>query len=321
MRQLNWVVLIGAGQLGSRYLQGLSECTLPLNILVYDISKESLEIAEDRWNESLGQVNIHQISFLQSLKNIPQSIDLVIVSTNADVRAELVSQVSKLTKVKYWILEKILAQSLYDLKRIITSTRIASGVWVNTPRRSMELHQLIKHSLEQQIPIKGVVGNNYWGLACNSIHFLDLFSWWSGEELTSIDTSHLDHKWFKSKRSGFYETTGILRANYSGGSELSLKSEIIGEYFNIMVEADNDVWIIDEINGNTSSKSGISLSNKLENQSRITGKLVDTILTKGDSHLPTIQCSYKIHKIFLQAMLENWNMVHQTTDVKKIPIT
>ena len=45
------VLLVGAGQLGSRYLQGLAKVSIPLEIHVLDISESSLRIAEARWNE------------------------------------------------------------------------------------------------------------------------------------------------------------------------------------------------------------------------------------------------------------------------------
>ena len=39
----NNLLIAGAGQLGSRYLQGLALFDKPLNIWVYDISEASLE--------------------------------------------------------------------------------------------------------------------------------------------------------------------------------------------------------------------------------------------------------------------------------------
>ena len=36
--------------------------------------------------------------------------------------------------------------------------------------------------------IKVYVGDKLWGLACNSIHFLDLLDWWTGEKIVSINT-------------------------------------------------------------------------------------------------------------------------------------
>ena len=57
------VAIIGAGQLGSRYLQGMASCKLPLDIIVIDPNQESLIQAQDRWNEVVTVNNIHSLEF------------------------------------------------------------------------------------------------------------------------------------------------------------------------------------------------------------------------------------------------------------------
>ena len=86
----------------------------------------------------------------------------------------------------------------------------AEGAWVNTTRRASSWHQQIYEQLPrvQSWQVKGSGGA--WGMACNSIHFIDLIAWWTGEELISVDASGLE-KWFPSQRSGFWEVTGFKR--------------------------------------------------------------------------------------------------------------
>ena len=89
-----------------------------------------------------------------------------------------------------------------------------------------------------------------WGLACNSIHFIDLISWWTGENVISIDSKKLDPKWIKSKRNGYFEVTGDLIVNYSSGTELLLRSSSTEENYEIKVElSNNNFWLIDETKG------------------------------------------------------------------------
>ena len=45
------ILIAGAGQLGSRYLQGLANCRNTLDIYVQDISKHSLQIVKQRWEQ------------------------------------------------------------------------------------------------------------------------------------------------------------------------------------------------------------------------------------------------------------------------------
>ena len=67
-------------------------------------------------------------------------------------------------------------------------------------------HQELRNAIGSN-QVKVYVGNNFRGLACNSVHFLDLVLWWSDEKLVSVDTSCLDITWFESKRPGFFEIT------------------------------------------------------------------------------------------------------------------
>lgn len=83
------VVLIGAGQLGSRYLQGLALCKNNLQIEVVETFKESADVAKERYEqtESYGE---KCIEFFSKIDNISNDIDIAIISTNSDVRADII---------------------------------------------------------------------------------------------------------------------------------------------------------------------------------------------------------------------------------------
>ena len=48
---MNRIVLIGAGQLGSRHLQGLAKCKLPISIEVVEKSNSAINTAKERFEE------------------------------------------------------------------------------------------------------------------------------------------------------------------------------------------------------------------------------------------------------------------------------
>ena len=138
------ILISGAGQLGSRYLQGMVNCNSPLRIYVHDCHENSLSLAKQRWDEAANLNNIHKVSYHTSLQGLPRLIDIAIVSTTADVRATVVENISKKIDVNYWVLEKVLAQNEYDLDKLISNINIKSTAWVNTPRRMMSWHKKIK---------------------------------------------------------------------------------------------------------------------------------------------------------------------------------
>ena len=112
------ILLAGAGQLGSRYLQGMVTYGHALDVWVYDPSIASLARAEQRWREVTPSTSEHTVQYVSEISGLPESLDLVIVATTADVRASVVAQVAQHARVSNWVLEKVLAQSLDELAHV-----------------------------------------------------------------------------------------------------------------------------------------------------------------------------------------------------------
>ena len=315
------ILLVGAGQLGSRYLQGLSTVKLDLFITVVDPSDLSLNKAKKRWFEAEGDESQHTIRWCKVLPQDLVLIDLAIISTSARGRADLVKKISSTVSVRYWVLEKVLAQSKKELDIINAATIDSKGTWVNMVRRVINWHQQLKFNFYEKGPLKVRKTGGLWGLACNTIHFIDLISWWTGESLLSVDTSRLDRNWLKSKRLGYFEVIGELLIKFSGGTELILQSNPIATEDVLYVEVSNkDIWTIDELNCVAFKSKKEVFKGEFKLQSEITGPIVKKILTNGTCELTTLKKSSDQHKIFLEAMLAHWNFSNKLND-KVVPIT
>lgn len=314
------LLLIGSGQLGSRYIQGTIRNAINCNITVVDSSKLSLNNAKKIWTKSGGDKSFHKVFWTQTLPINIKQYDLAIVATSSKNRASLIDYICSKANVSYWVLEKVLAQSNKELKMIEVATSDAKNVYVNTPRRQMKWHQKIKSKIPDKIRLVKKTGK-LWGLACNAIHFIDLVAWWTGQSLLSVDTKRLDKKWFKSKRNGYYEVTGELLAKFSGGTKLVLQSLHDAKEEILMVEFNKkDSCVIYENKGTALFSNGNILNGSLELQSEMTGPMIARILTKGTCELPTLKESLKQHEVFLEAMLEHWNISNNCKD-KLVPIT
>ena len=103
-------LIIGAGQLGSRHLQGLLKFEKEQLIYVLDPSENSLNISKERAQEV---ENKHNLIFINDWDKLPTEFDLVIVATGANVRSKVVSKLLTDFKVKNLILEKILLSFSY----------------------------------------------------------------------------------------------------------------------------------------------------------------------------------------------------------------
>jgi len=316
------ILISGAGQLGSRYLQGLASCRYPLSIIVQDKSQDSLDRARQRWSEVINPECTYNISFQLSLNSIPESIDIAIVATNADVRSYVVRDILRHTLVRYWVLEKVLSQDKQGLDEIAEQLQYASGAWVNTSRRMMSWHQNIRSTRGFNNPMTFNVNGGDWGLACNAIHFLDLFAWWSGETLESIDVSLLSAQWKESKRLGYKEITGMLQAKYSGGSSAKLSANSEKEVSPILIEISdgNLSWFINETAGTAKRSDGLNIHGSMLNQSKMSTSLVESIIANGSCDLPCLAESIAMHRIFIGGMLAHYRQMHNS-DATFIPIT
>lgn len=306
MKPIN-ILIAGAGQIGWRHLEGILTCKNIVNLYVYDKSPVSIDSCITKLKALIvSQKILHRIIFCNSLTDVPLCIDLAIVSTSADVRPYVVEALSREKKVKYWILEKLLAQDKKGLDCIRKSVGCTDLAWVNTPRRIYSWHQQIGAALTSSKPKFLKVSESELGLGCNSIHFIDMFSWWTGETLIEIDISGLEKTWFESRRVGAKEIRGKLRAEYSGGSIIELVS-MEGNDPRIFQLIDGDyIWNIQESAGMASRSDGLKIDGKLPLQSETTGELVDWLIEKGECKLTTLAESLSMHELYLNAFLLHW---------------
>ena len=314
------ILLVGAGQLGSRYLQGLSGLQDLSEIYVVDPSESSLSIASGR----LAQVPFrseHVVTFSTSIKNVPRDLDLVLNVTPAHCRSRVVADLVDRHLVKAWVLEKVLAQNCEQLDQIQRDLVGSKQVWVNTPRRLMAWHEEIRAQLLNscKAPLKVHVVGGSWGLACNAIHFIDLVSWWIQASVESIDSTGLS-KWVQSKRPGFFEVSGSLNVSYVDGTDLQLSSDSGVEPVRIYVLTPDGEWMIDESDGIVTKPTGEQLHGEIDFQSSLTGPLVERIFHCEDCRLPSLSESVLQHRFLLTALLDHWNSSRRSQD-SIVPIT
>lgn len=277
-------------------------------------------MAEKRWNEVHGQETHHVVSFHTFFESLPRQLDIAIVTTTADVRPDIVSKIANLVDVRFWVLEKLLAQNESGLDDILAHTRNSVGAWVNTPRRMMTWHQQIKAQLSLHQPMAFRIEGGLWGMLCNTVHFLDLFAWWSGESLQDVYTDRLDTHWFESKRPGNWEALGILEARFSGGSHALVTARKGESLVTLTAEDGHLLWAINEADGVAKRSDGLQIPGRLALQSEMSASLVESILERGVCDLPTLEESVALHRVFIRNMLEHWKQT-MNHDATSVPIT
>lgn len=292
------IAIVGLGNLGSRHLQGLASCTLPLSIYLYDPSANSLATARQRWEEAGGNHGGH------ILLNEPlPHYDIAIVATTADKRPGAVVALADVAEVRAWLLEKPLAQSVGGAQQI--SARIGtSPAWVNLPRRAMPWHQAIKHEVSLlEGPLKVIVSGGPWGLACNATHFVDLVRWWTDAKPVVVDTAGLDAYWHQSKRPGYVDVYGSLQILYSDGTQLRLESTPDGGPHVIDILAVGQHLRIVEGQSNFYRNGIVIIHGRMDLQSTLTGSIVEVILEGGEPPLPTLAEAVGFERLLLEGLI------------------
>ena len=310
------VLIIGAGQLGSRHLQGVLKSEIDFEVYVVDPNFSSLEIAKSRASEISHSKHI---TFSESIENIPSKIDIVIVATNANVREQVVTKLLNTIEVQFLILEKVLFQDLeaYDkIERLIQTKN--TKTWVNHPRRIFEHYQEIKKQIqENNLHITNFIatGNN-WGLGCNGLHLLDLCAYLSNEsKIATINTNQLDKRILASKRDGFIEFTGSMNVYFENKTRAEIISnDIESSSLTIFIATQKDKWIIREGNPiavihlkDENSDAIEIMEYKPQFQSELSANLVQDLLTLETCKLPTYKEACELHKPFINALLNFYN--------------
>lgn len=313
------ILISGTGQLGSRYLQGIALYKEPIEIWLEDPSEHSIQVSLDRWVAVAKEDCPHQIKVLGVGAKTNETFDLAIVSTNADVRPFVTSSIARRHDVRYWILEKVLAQSVAGINEILKSVG-GRPAWVNTPMHLWSLYANLRDIQKKQSPITAVI-DNFEGLACSSIHFIDYIARCNGSQVVSIDTRRLQPEWVKAKRAGFMEVNGELKVDFSDGSTLCLTGDRDAPYYhNAKIACNGEVWEVNLQEGLATSDAGRQVKGRAEFQSELTASILESIFTSGTCGLPTLLESANQHEKLLSALLGHYNSWKGVTG-ESVPIT
>jgi len=302
------VAIVGAGQLGSRHLQALKAVKTPLDIHVVEPREESARIARERY-DAVAAAAAHRIAFASDPAGLPP-IDIAIVATNSDRRAEAMRALLGATRVRMMVAEKLLFDRRADYAAI--GELLASAgtrAWVNCTMRMVPIYERIRATLGAGPVHYRVTGGNF-GLVTNAIHYLDHMVHLTGCESYTVATAALDPELVPSKRAGFREVTGTLVARFADGSRCEVTSlasgtaPVLVEIFDdktraIVREAEGRAWISNQGGG----WKWEEVEAAIPFQSVLTTWLVDDLVARGDCALVPFATAVGTHLQLLDPLL------------------
>lgn len=304
------VVLIGAGQLGSRHLQALALSELEINVSVVDPSEEALRVARQRYEQITATPNVKGVTYYNNLSEVAQHIDVCIIATSANHRLSVLEQLVSKHSVEYLVLEKVLFQSVQELdcaSELLERYRIKA--WVNCPRRMFPAYRELREILQQHKQLIMAVKGNDWGLACNAIHFIDLWAAIGEHCDYQIELDGLSETVLDSKRVGYKEIQGMIVGHSDGVKHFELSCEVVGKapHLEVRFETESFIVNIDETEATAvlfekKSKTQRVIDYRSVLQSAMTQKVVASLTQSGECDLTPYHESAALHRPFLKAL-------------------
>lgn len=315
------IAIIGAGQLGSRHLQGSKRAFELLDIWVMDTNNDSIEIAKERY-EQIDSISKKSVYFINDFRHLPIELDVVIVSTSSKPRLSVIKALLTHCKVKYLILEKFLFPKLSDYKEALEIIEVNNiKAWVNCPYRIQPCYKLVHDSLDKSKKIHLELHGEKWGLCCNAIHYIDLLMWLTNERSFNIDMKDIIPEIVQSKRTGYIELEGSLHISTPNGNTMTLESapQYKGEMV-MQIKNGDKLITVNEWSGGEITINGVFHDSKFSYQSELTGILLDTLLSTETCGLVSYQESMEYHTQFLSTVLAYVNKLQgEESDI--LPIT
>lgn len=307
------IAIIGAGQLGSRHLQGLKKARIPMNIYVLDANPDALNICKQRYMEIAENNLIGTISFTTQWDEVPQNLDIAIVATGSKPRCAIIHKLVEERHCRNLILEKFLFPRMSEYDEIAgLFQKNEVHAWVNCSRRYFSCYQKLRELTIHDGPVHFTFEGKDWGLCCNSIHFIDLFAYLCGTDLIHFDCSEIDPQIYESKRASYIEMTGTIKGTTDDGSSLKLSS--LSNYDGInkltVKSAHHEVEIFE--GQNKMIVDGTEQQMDISYQSDLTGKYIEDIVVKQSLVLATYTESAHLHRQVLPHFQDIYNKITGT---------
>lgn len=301
------ILLVGAGQLGSRYLQSMTQRLENTDFVVVEPNDAAAKTAQERYSQVASRVG-NSLSFASGVAACKRSFDAAIIATTSAARLDALRDMLAVADVRRIVLEKVLFQdrpAYSEAERLLAAA--GAEAWVNCPRRSFELYKGIRSFFGQEIPGHIEVSGGGWGLACNGIHFMDLAAFLFGSLPLHVGTNDLVDGAIPSKRAGYIEVEGTLSVLFDGGRKLLLTCSP-GSTAGILVtiRASTKTVVVDESGGNVFYKDGTAdwqtARFRMPLLSEFAGTMIEGIVVNGHAEIPTYSESMKIHLPFIDAL-------------------
>ena len=206
------ILLIGFGGIGKRHYESLIK-DIKNSVYISDLNLD-FDIHETYTSRTY---KVHNILSLTG-----ESFDLLILATNANIRAQMIEDLLSNINVKKIIIEKPISQSICGLK-VLKEIDKNIPIYVNFPQRYYPIYKNLKELCIKCDFNLNVSGYNL-GMACNIWHYVDLVQYITESTIENVEWSNVE--WIPSKRLGFEEIDGECYIQFTNNIHLNLSTSL-----------------------------------------------------------------------------------------------
>lgn len=316
------IVVIGAGQLGSRHIQSIKSTRHQCKLYVVDSVRESLEKTKAIFESTQVDSLIQEVYYCENSNSLPEVIDFLLISTGSRPRAAIFEDIASRHQIKNVVFEKVLFQKESDYHEVAAIlTKRGIKAWVNCPRRMYDGYKALQPLFKDKT-VNMTVSGGLWGMGCNSIHFLDVYSFLTGSTDYTLSVDGLDHDILDSKRAGYKEFTGTLTARFANGGTVVLHSANNAISHLITLSSEDTFCCVSEVVKKCwirSLERNEVVTFPVPYQSQLTSIVLDSILDNGTCELASYEESSRIHLPLIKGLIAFLNKNGIDTD--NCPIT
>ena len=283
------ICVVGVGNIGMRYVQGISKTFPDAQLVLIDCDARLKELA---------QLDLGNVLLLPSLDDIEVPIDLFVVATSCESRLSIYKRCLELNP-KYIILEKYLFKSRQEYEECLSLTRVPT--FVNQWMYGSKTFDCLFENDAQSVELRG----SGWGLACNSVHWMDVFKRHMNITHLQVGSDTVISEVFASKRTGYEEIFGeLVFEDRDSDKTFKLVDLPDPSLVNMQkITVDGKVYTFDF----SKIIEGETVLSHFPYFSELIGGIVGEILEHGSCHLPLLEESISQHLLIEDTLdtLEN----------------
>ena len=279
-------LVIGFGNMGCRHTQSIISSYPNAKICVVEPSKDNFE-------ENCKKINVRStnIERYSDIKLLIGHFDFCIVATSAEPRFKIVKRLIEYG-IKNFLLEKVVFQSkgqFNDITKLNSKEDVS--IYCNFVSRYFPNYIEIKKEISKE-PFKMIVSGGDFGLACNALHYIDIFQYLR-EDISNIVSYNLQENLNGNIRGEVYkELHGALYLTNSFGDSLSIISDLKKEkgLLEITILNGDTIHILNENSLNHTIISNTEIIKKpfkILRTSELTGNIIKSFYNK-DILLPKV---------------------------------